>query len=414
MLVTGVKVSQLIDPFFPSHYEMIRFIHAKLMSWSPALFLGWNSINFDEKLVRQAFYKTLHDPYLTNSDGNSRSDAMRIVQSCSLFVPAALTFPTDDNGKMVFKLDSIAPANGFGHDQAHDAMGDVEATVFLCRLLVEKAPDVWSSFMRFSTKAAVVDFITAEPVFCVSDFYFGKPYSYVVTAIGQNEENGAEWYIYDLSVDPESLVLLSPASLAARLGRTPKPLRRLKSNSAPMLGSAEDAPEICKGWEHGLEELERRARRLKEDGALCERLISVFASLTEEYAPSPHVEKQIYDGFVEDADEKLMKAFHEAEWGERCAIVEEFRDLRLKTIGWHLIHLERPDLLDNAMSSEHHLAAARRLLGHGDDIPWLTLPNALEQIEEMLAAASGAELELLQEHDRYLRERHDEAIKNAN
>jgi hypothetical protein len=78
-----------------------------------------------------------------------------------------------------------------------------------------------------------------------------------------------------------------------------------------------------------------------------------------------------------------------------------------------LIHLERPDLLDNAICREHDLAAAKRLLGQGEDISWLTLPKALEQLEEMLAAASGAELELLREHDQYLRERYEQALTHA-
>jgi exodeoxyribonuclease-1 len=260
-------------------------------------------MEFDEDLVRQALYKTLHNPYLTNSDGNSRSDVMRIVQACSLFAPDALTFPTGDDGQKVFKLDRIAPANGFKHDQAHDAMGDVEATIFICRLLMEKAPHIWSSFMRFSTKVAVVDYITEERVFCVSDFYFGRPHSCIVTTIGQNKKNTAEWYVYNLSVDPKSLRSLSDAQLEARLVNLPKPVRRLKSNAAPMLFSAEDAPEICKGREYGLEELERRAAMLQEDAPLRDRLVSAFESRKAEYPSSPHIEKQIYDGFVEKPDE---------------------------------------------------------------------------------------------------------------
>lgn len=410
MRVTGVTVSQLTDSSLPSHYEMVRAIRAKLLSWSPALFVGWNTIEFDENLIRQALYKTLHNPYLTNRDGNTRSDAMRMVQACSIFAPAALKLPTGEGGKKVFKLDRVAPANGFKHDQAHNAMGDVEATIFLCRLLIEKAPDIWSSFMRFSTKAAVADYVTDERVFCVSDIFFGKPFSYVVTAIGQNRGNSAEWYIYDLSVDPNSLLALSEAQLAARLDRSPKPLRRLKSNSAPILFSAEDAPEICKGRECGLKELARRAKMLEADAALRERLISGFEALREDYPPSPHVEKQIYDGFVEEADEKLMDAFHKAEWPKRNAIVEKFKDPRLRTIGRQLIHIERPDLLDKAICRKHHLAAAKRLLGQGDEISWLTLPKALEELKAMLPVASGAELKFLQEHERYLCERHKEAV----
>src|SRR5947209_5806574 len=42
--VNGVKVSQLTDSSLPSHYEMVRSIRERLLSWSPALFIGWNSI----------------------------------------------------------------------------------------------------------------------------------------------------------------------------------------------------------------------------------------------------------------------------------------------------------------------------------------------------------------------------------
>ena len=338
---------------------------------------------------------------------------MRIVQACSIFAPVALIIPTDAQGKRVFRLDQIAPANGFRHDQAHDALGDVKATVFLCRLLIEKAPDIWSSFMRFSTKAAVTDFITDERLFCWCDFFYGKPLSCIVTAIGQNKKNGAEWYIYDLSVNPNSLLTLSDEQLATRLARSPKLLRRLKSNAAPILFPAEDAPEICKCREVGLEELDRRAKALQEDSALCDRLISVVESFKEDYPSSPHVEKQIYDGFIEDADEKLMNAFHEAEWPKRNAIVEEFKDPRLKTIGRQLIHLERPDLLDKAVRRGQQLSHANRVLGRCEEVSWMTLPKALEEIELMLRAASGPELKFLREHEQYLRQRHKEAISHV-
>jgi exodeoxyribonuclease I len=155
------------------------------------------------------------------------------------------------------------------------------------------------------------------------------------------------------------------------------------------------------------------SKALQADAALRKRLISAFETLKEEYPTSPHVEKQIYDGFVGEPDEKLMDAFHEAEWPKRKAIVEAFRDPRLRTIGRQLIHLERPDLLDKATRREHHMAAANRLLGQGEDISWLTLVEALEQLKEMLATASGAELKLLREHDQYLRERHKQALTHT-
>jgi exodeoxyribonuclease-1 len=378
------------------------------------MFLGWNTIDFDEDLIRQALYKTLHNPYLTNRDGNSRSDVMRMAQACSLTAPSALTFPLGDGGKKIFKLDRFAPSNGFSHEQAHDAMGDVEATIFLAKLLMVKAPEVWSSFMRFSTKAAVVDYINEERVFCFSDFYFGKPLSCAATVIGQNQGNAAEWYIYDLSVDPSSLLSLTESKLKARLNASPKVVRKLKSNGVPMLLPFEDAPDICKGRDQGLEELERRADLLRAGTEARERLVSAFESLKAEYPVSPHVEKQIYNGFFEPMDERLMDEFHEVEWSKRHAIVEKFQDQRLRTIGKRLIHLERPDLLEESARREHDLAVANRLLGRDPDVPWLTLPKALDEIRGILSTMARSESALLQEHYDHLHERHRLAVAHAN
>jgi len=414
MRVTGVGASQLIDAALPSHYAMVRMIRAKLIEWSPAIFVGYNSLTFDERLIRQALYKTLHNPYLTNTKGNSRSDVMRIAQACSLFEPGALKIPAGDGGRRVFKLERVAPANGFKHKNAHDAMGDVEATIHVCRLIAEKAPDVWSAFMRFSQKAAVADYIADETVFCVSDYFYGNPHSCLATLIGQNGDNKNEWYIYDLSIDPESLQPLSAAQLAVRLGRSPKPLRRLRSNGVPMLFPAEQAPDVCKGRECGLDELMRRAQMLKTDEALCERLISAFESTRAEYPPSPHVERQIYDGFFASDDEKLMEAFHEAEWPDRPAIVEALQDPRLTAIGRQLIYVERPDVLDDAIRQECRIAMSRRLLGIGEDIDWMTLPEALSELETMREGASETELvQFLRDHDLHLRRLLREARKHA-
>ena len=162
MRVTRVTAAQLNDPSLPSHYEMMRCILKKFEEWSPATFIGYNSIWFDEQLRRHAFYTTLHSPHFTNTKGNARTDAMRMVQAAALLAPNALVIPTGESGQAVFKLDRVAPANGFTHKFAHDALADVEATIFLCRLLSVRAPKIWSSFMRFSKKAAIARYVVGR------------------------------------------------------------------------------------------------------------------------------------------------------------------------------------------------------------------------------------------------------------
>ena len=233
MRVTGVRAAQLIDETLPSHYEMMCAIRKKMIEWTPSTFVGFNSIGFDEHLVRHSFYKTLHPPYVTNSPGNSRTDVMRVVQAASLFTLGKLVIPLGDKGKPSFKLDRLAPANGFGHANAHDALGDVEATIFLSRLVSERCPDVWSSFMRFSAKAAVVDFDSSERLFCLADFLYGRPHCWLVTPIGASTDNPSALYVFNLGVDPDSLAALSDSKLQERLSSSPKPVLRIRSNAAP-------------------------------------------------------------------------------------------------------------------------------------------------------------------------------------
>lgn len=409
MHVTKVRAAQLGDPTLPSHYNMICGLRKQLLAWSPSLFIGYNSVDFDEHLLRQAFYKTLHPPYLTNTNDNSRSDALRIVQAASIFAPAILQIPLGDKGQRVLKLDRLAPLNGFAHDRAHDAMADVEAMVFICRLLAENAPDLWSVFMRFSQRAAVADHVVAEPIFCFSEFYYGRPFSWLVTTIGANPEIRSEFFVYNLSVSPEELAALSQDQLLARLKGQPKPVRRLKSNACPMIMPLEEAPAICSARELGTEELNRRADFVQGDPAFRERLVASFHMTKEAREPSPHVEQQLYNGFWHREDEALMQRFHNVPWEERLQLVRALQDQRLQTIGLQLIHVERPDLLSAPERSERDRAVARRTLGHEVEGPWLTLPRALMELDALAARADASQAAFIEEHRCYLADRLERA-----
>jgi exodeoxyribonuclease-1 len=381
MRVTGVSVSQLHDKAYCTHYDMVRTIRAKMLEWSPAIILGYNSIEYDEDILRQAFYKTLHPPYLTNTNGNCRGDVLKMVRSASVFAPNAIVIPIDEKGSPVFKLDKVAPANGFDHATAHDALADVNATIHLSRLLMSKAPSVWSTGMRFSQKASVIDYITSERMFCWCEFYGGKPYSWLVTPIGQNPNIRGEFYVYDLQIDPESLAVMEDERLAKRLSRSPKPIRRLKSNTAPVLTAIENAPGFTAASALDIDELERHVKLLENDEAFRKRLITAFEAGRQPFETSPYIERQIYDGFWPKADEVLMEKFHQVPWEQRLIIAASFEDPRLKTIALHLIHLERPDLLKKPVCDEHDRTRARRVLGLDGEVPWLTLPEAIESAE---------------------------------
>ena len=59
-----------------SHYQMIDQIEKKFREWAPATFLGFNNCLFDDEVTRREFFKSLRKPYLMNTEGNSRHDAL--------------------------------------------------------------------------------------------------------------------------------------------------------------------------------------------------------------------------------------------------------------------------------------------------------------------------------------------------
>src|SRR5579871_20434 len=389
--VTGIGIDRLTDPALPSHYQMMRAIQAKMAEWSPAIFIGHNSLGFDEHLLRQALYKTLHAPYLTNTNGNCRTDSLRMIQAVARFSPNTLTIPLDDRGRQVFKLDRLAPANGFDHSAAHDAMGDVEATIHMCRIVAERVPEHWSNFVRFARKAAVTDLALEEDVFVLTDFYYAKPYSWLVTSIGLNPDNSSEMLVFDLSQDPGDLITLSDDELVARLSERPKPVRSMRTNAGPILLTYGNAPPSLLGGVPGLDELRRRAERIKSDGALSARLIRAFSGTREEKESSPHVEEQIYDGFTSNGDQALLNRFHGLEWQDRPQLLGQLADERLRALGQRLVFVEAPHVMAQSARQDYEIAIARRLMAGDGTVPWLTFPKAIEEADDLLARSNAPE-----------------------
>lgn len=395
--VTRISMERILDPALPSHYEMMCDIAHTLASWTPAIFLGWNTLDFDEHMLRQALYQCLHSPYLTNTEGSSRCDAMKIAQALQILQPGVLAVPTAANGRLTFKLDQLAPANGFDHGNAHDALADVEATLHICRLIRDRAPDQWSNALRFAQKTSALEFMEDAPAFAITECYFGRPYQFALAKLAIDEQNSSSVIAYDLEVDPAELRDLDNAALAVRLTRKVKPVRRVRANAAPLLHDIYDFDGF-----YGLapDDLVARANEVRADQALRARLIA--AAEREPAAASPYIEAQIYDAFSGDADRERMRQFHATNWEGRAAIVAMFEDPRLAELGQRLVFYHAPHVLLEASLAEIERSLATRMLGVGmEAAPWLTLAAAEVEIASLMPACTAEEqaiIETLRHH----------------
>lgn len=402
--VTGMSIARVNDAALPCHYEMVRSIRAKLETWSPAIFIGYNSMRFDEQLLRQALFKTLHEPYLTNTNGNSRADAMTLIQTASQFTPECVVVPRNAKGNCVFKLDQLAPANGFSHDNAHDALADVEATIHLAKCVRDGSPECWSRFLRFSSKVGVNGFVASKGAFVLTEFYFNRPYHFVVAPIGPDPDNPAAQLCLDLRHELDFVSSLSQTALATWVAKSPMPIRKVRTNAGPSLAPVEEVPAAFLGALNP-DQIAAAARRVREDTDLKQRLIAAVIEGRKHFETSPHVEEQIYTSFIPISDKPRMEAFHLARWQDRVAILEEFQDERLRYYGLRLIHERYPEFLPPEARDFYRNHDRARLMDVTGSAKWNTLAASLGAIEETRKGCTPDQLSMLNEYEAYLQDR---------
>jgi exodeoxyribonuclease-1 len=400
---TGLHINDITDANHISHYEMVCRIYRTLAAWCPSVFLGYNSIQFDEEFVRQAFYQCLHRPYLTNTNGNSRADVLKLMRAVAALHPDVLTAPKGADGRATFRLGELANANGIELKNGHNAMADVEATLALCRIARDGAPDLWSRFLRFANKAVVTNFVREESAFLLFEYFGARQDVHILTDVGTNSEQTNVHYCLDLSLDLEVLRALSEEELMARLNEEPRPIRRLRVNAAPLLCPIFEAlPEHLGSFTE--DEIIERASSVRADEQFVRRLVSAAVASERVYEPSSHVEQQLYGfGFPNDSDQQLMDSFHVSPWEERVAIGSRFQDARLRRLVRRLIYFERPDLLDESTRRAVEGEIGRRLLGTTTEQgPWLTIPSALTELDALLLEVDVAAHPPLTEYRQHL------------
>ena len=387
--VTGVSPDQLEDPALPSFYEMMSAIRAKLESWGPAIYAGYNTIRFDEPLLQRAFWQCLHPPYLTASDGNARMDVLPLVQAASHFTPDIFVYPRTKTGRTGFKLDQLAPLNGFAHEKAHDALADVEATIHIASLLRRHAAGLWERAVKASSKQATAAILSAgEPVLVV-EYFMSGPMVWWGQRIDLNAARGTSAMLARLDRDWQGLMSIEKEALGAALIKSPKPVRAIAMNKSPLVYSAEDALNLW-GLSPSSNELDA-GRLLMGDPAYCTFVLETLEAQSEPWPEPKHLEQMVFSGFAGRKDKVLMEQFHRSGWPERARMVGKFEDERFRQLAQRIVFAQRSDLLPREGYKRLQAAIAERIaVDHGDAKLWRTVPGALLELDEVRSAPGGS------------------------
>jgi exodeoxyribonuclease-1 len=125
-----------------------------------------------------------------------------------------------------------------------------------------------------------------------------------------------------------------------------------------------------------------RAKTICEHTTFRKRISHLLAGRFTDRAESIHIEEQLYCGFPSNSDQTHMHSFHRHDWDNRIGVIKDIEDKRYRQFGRRIIATERPDLLTAEQRLRWKSWCRDRLLCN-EDVPWLTVPSALEEISRL-------------------------------
>lgn len=385
--VTGVTPDMLDDANLPGFYDMMSAIRTKLESWGSAIYAGYNSMRFDEPLMQRAFWQALHPPYLTVTNDNARMDILPLVQAASHLYEGVFSYPTTPRGRTGFKLDQLAPLNGFAHENAHDALADVEATIFIARILAEKCSELWTSNVAIARKSDMATKLVPGEPFLFVEYFISGPSVWWGQRIDQNGASTSAASCLRLDANWNEIFSLDDEALQKRLTASPKPLRDIALNKAPIVFDQASARAL--GYEPDADML-AQSEMLASSEETCAKLLQTNAALKEPWPEAEHLEQRIFEGFPSREDTARIEEFHRADWPGKAALIRSFEDERLQQLAQRLIYASAPEALNGADRKRMTDAISGRLHDdHADPDLWRTIPQAIEELSEVRSSEGG-------------------------
>ena len=169
-----------------SHYQMLNDIQTKFRNYNKSIFLAYSGINFDSEVIRKEFFKSLKKPYIENTDGNLRHDALNIVRAAFAVDDKVIKSELNPKGNISMKLESLSRLNGFDVSEAHSAMTDTELTVEVLNLIKNKQPELWSDYFKTSAKQNVEDIMKKEKLITLNEYFYGRSRLYLCAPLHPN------------------------------------------------------------------------------------------------------------------------------------------------------------------------------------------------------------------------------------
>ena len=361
-----------------SHYQMLGELEKIFKKWSPAIFLGWSNIGFDDEMIRKEFFKGIRYPYITNSSPNKRHDGLNIARGAYAVDNNVLETETSEKGNAVMKLESLARTNGLEVSGAHSALFDAELTLKILNLIKNKQPQTWNEFFKTSSRSDTEAIIKKEDIITLNEYFYGKSRLYLCAPLHSKNciHPIYQWgQAIDLRVDVEPLLKMSVNELKQEMKKTPKFLRTIRSNKAPIILDKSYATKVEPYNAIDKSLIMKRAELVKHNEKFSQKIITALREIAEEKEQSKsqediYAEESIYTKFTSAKDTNLFPLWHAASWKDKLGMLDKFEDDRLVGFGKKIIYQESPETLPKEIFKSIKREIAKRILSEKKEKWW--------------------------------------------
>ena len=357
LFVTGISPQKTVEEGY-TEAQFVKILTEEVFTPGTTA-VGFNNVRFDDEFIRHLLWRNFYDPYeWTYKDGRSRWDLLDAVRMTRALRPEGINWPVTEDGKATNRLELLSKLNGIEHENAHDALSDVDALIGVTKLIADKQPQLFQYLLKLRGKKEVQNLINLDdkkPFVYVSGRYDAE-WNKATVAFPLAPAINNNVIVYDLRYDPSTFIDMSEGELAKVMFASWEdrkkddfvklPVKTLQYNRCPAVAPVGVLAQ-GDGWKKiGLDAdtVTKHMNMLLAHPEFAERLRGL-SEKKREYPVSNDPEAQLYDGFLNDRDRLRVETVRNATEQELADFQPEFIDERLSPLLLHYKARNYPKVL---------------------------------------------------------------------
>ena len=321
--------------------------------------IGYNNVRFDDIHIQHLLWRNFYPPYDWQwKEGRSRWDLLDVVRMIRALRPEGINWPFIENKETgekfaSNKLELLTKENGISHENAHDALSDVDGLIDVARLLKEKQPQIFDYLLKMRSKNEVQKMINLESPkpFVYTSGRFSVEFEKTTIEFPIAPAKNKNIIVWDLRFSPKDFLDWSAeqilenitADFETRSQADFKPIaaKILQYNKCPAVapvGVLNDENKERLKIDFG--EIQKNLDILRKNPHFAENLRTAFEKKSEVFQGknskdtlSP--EARLFEGFVSRSDDIKIEAVRNSSTRELADFHPDFSDERLSELLLH-------------------------------------------------------------------------------